>query len=113
MHLIVEQGLQDEGKFAANLGELEALSSLIAQYLTKLPGLGPLDAKLIEERLRSEGYLVQESDPRSMRPHYVAVSHGPKYDKLQKNLFDPMLHISHHVRVESHHARVFLQTNGV
>ena len=54
--------------------------------------------------LKNEGYVVTASGSHragysaSGKAQFVAVQAGPDHDKMLRNLFDPLMHISHHVR---------------
>ena len=68
-------------------------------------GLDTTIANQLYHHLKTERYVVATTGSRkagfaaSGKPYFVPVKDGPNHQKMLGNLFDPMLHISHQVRL--------------
>ena len=72
-----------------------------------LAGLASWVAAPIYQDFKSEGYIVPYADAKiqgrkaTVKPLTAAVEHGPTHEKMLRNLYDPLMHISHHVCMPS------------
>lgn len=84
-------------------GYVSSCKTVRAKGADVLPGLSVPAAAAIYEHLKYAGYVVPAKGSRraksstSGRVRLVPVTTGGDYDMMQKNLFDPLLHIRHHV----------------
>jgi hypothetical protein len=66
------------------------------------------NAKDLYNQMRGEGYVTAATGSKSAgyastgKPYFVVPKEGPKHDQMITNLFDPLLHISHYVRLFAH-----------
>ena len=87
MHLAMQKGLKSQTEFAEDLGlEMSRTGS-------------------VYQDLRREKYVVPTAGSHKAgfkqtgKPLYVPVREGPVFDKMMRNLFDPMTHICHHYQL--------------
>ena len=95
MYLAEQQGLTTQRDFAAKLGMI-LCPKYSVRFLTVSPGLDTAVAKPVYHYLKNEGYIVSVGGAHK-KAKFVAVKDGPKHEKMLKDLFDPFMHISHHV----------------
>jgi hypothetical protein len=95
MYLAEQQGLTTQRDFAAKLGMILCQKYSVL-FLTVCPGLDTAVARPVYQYLKNEGYIVSVGGAHK-KAKFLAVKDGPKHEKMLKDLFDPFMHISHHV----------------
>ena len=95
MYLAEHEGLTTQRDFAAKLGMIMSRKYNIRQLIIS-SGLDMAVARPVYQGLKNEGYIISVGGAHK-KAKFNAVKDGPYHEKMMKVLFDPFMHISHHV----------------
>lgn len=103
MHFALQSGLTTQKQFAEEMGKMSLRVHDGSQLTIICIGLKLSEAAPLYNYLKNSGYVVPATGSHSAKykatglPSFVAVRDGPKHEEMLQELFDPLMHIAHHV----------------